>query len=309
VVGFRLHPALVVVLAVAICGGLVLGIGWLRTRRLSTTEALMAHLPPEEAVILAVNLASLRQSGILSAMTASKITEEPEYRAFVQETGFDYQQDIDLILAWFRQETTYVLLRGRFDWARLRAYVTAQGGVCRNTFCNLEGSTPQRKISFFPLNRDVMALAVSPSEGAAWALKSARPGRPGRSVPDHPAWLLVPVSALRDAENLPAGTRLLAKAVASADKVQLSLAAPGGRLEVLLEAACRSAEDASTLSSQLESATRLLKETIAREKQTPNPGDLSGVLAAGSFRSEGQRVLGRWPVERAFLESILGGAQ
>ena len=45
---------------------------------------------------------------------------------------------------------------------------------------------------------------------------------------------------------------------------------------------------------------------IAREKKTPNPVDLSAVFSSGVFRREHRRVIGRWPVERAFLESILG---
>jgi hypothetical protein len=308
-VGYRLHPALVVLLVVAICAGLVVGIGWLRGRGLATTAALLRHLPSEEGVILSVDLASLRRSGVLAALAATSVAEEPEYKSFVAATGFDYQQDVDHLLAWFRKETTCVLLRGRFDWARLRGYVTNQGGTCRNAFCQLEGSTPNRRISFFPLSTKVMAMAVGPDAWAATALTAARPERRGMSVPDQPVWLLVPASAVRDVDSLPAGTRLFAKAMGSAEKVLLSLAGSGGRMEVQLDATCRSAQDASTLAFQLEGLTRLLKAMIAREKQTPNPGDLSGVLAAGSFRQVDRHVLGRWPIEPAFLESILGGSR
>ena len=307
--GYRLHPALVVLLVVAICAALIVGIGWLRGRGLATTAALLSHLPSEEGVILSVDFASLRRSGVLDALTATSVAEEPEYKSFVTATDFDYQRDIDHLLAWFRKETTCVLLRGRFDWARLRSYVTNQGGICHNAFCRLEGSTPNRRISFFPLSRNVMALAVGPDAWAATELTAARPERRGMSVPDQPVWLLVPASAVRDVESLPTGTRLFAKAMGSAEKVLLSLAGSGARMEVLLDATCRSAQDASTLAFQLEGLTRLLKAMIAREKQTPNPGDLSGVLAAGSFRQVDRQVLGRWPVERAFLESILGGSR
>ena len=309
VVGYRLNPVLVVLLVVAICVGLVVGIGWLRSRGLTTTAALLRHLPSEEGVILSVDFASLRRSGVLAALTATSVAEEPEYKSFVAATDFDYQQDVDLLLAWFRKGTTCALLRGRFDWARLRGYVTNQGGICRNAFCRLEGSTPNRRISFFPLSTSVMALAVGPDAWAATELTAARPERRGMSVPDQPVWLLVPASAVRDAESLPAGTHLFAKAMGSAETVLLSLAGSGRRMEVLLDATCRSAQDASTLAFQLEGLTRLLKAMIAKEKQTPNPGDLSGVLAAGSFRQVDRRVLGRWPVERAFLESILGGSR
>ncbi len=62
--GYRLHPALVVLLVVAICAGLIFGIGWIRGRRLATTAALLSHLPSEEGVILSVDFASLRRSGV-----------------------------------------------------------------------------------------------------------------------------------------------------------------------------------------------------------------------------------------------------
>ncbi len=48
---------------------------------------------------------------------------------------------------------------------------------------------------------------------------------------------------------------------------------------------------------------------MEREKQTPNPADLSGVLAARSFRRVDGRVVGRWPIERAFLWSLFGGSR
>jgi len=42
---------------------------------------------------------------------------------------------------------------------------------------------------------------------------------------------------------------------------------------------------------------------IAREHQQPNAADWSGLLAAGSFRRENQRVFGQWPLSRAFVEA------
>jgi hypothetical protein len=38
----------------------------------------------------------------------------------------------------------------------------------------------------------------------------------------------------------------------------------------------------------------------------PNPADLTGVLTAGSFRSDGNRVFGYWPIARTFVENLLG---
>jgi hypothetical protein len=75
-----------------------------------------------------------------------------------------------------------------------------------------------------------------------------------------------------------------------------------------MDAACRSAADARALVTELRDTTARLRDLIARENQTPNANDLSGVLAAGAFELKDAHVLGRWPIERSFLESLAGGA-
>jgi hypothetical protein len=308
-VNFRLNPALVVGLVLVLCAGIILGFALLRARRAVTVEDLAAYLPAEQGVVLAIDFASLRQSGLLAALGGSSVAQEPEYTSFVQSTGFDYQEDLDYALAWFRKGTTCILLRGRFDWSRLKDYAAGQQGVCRNSFCRVEGATPERRISFFPLTRGTMALAVGPDEWAATVLMEKKPVRLGMAVPRQPVWLSVPAPAFEDTESLPAGSRLFAKAMQGAEAVTLSLATTEGRMAIELDASCRSAEEASTLSFQLDGVTRILKDMIAREGKSPNPGDLSGVLAAGVFNRVDRRVLGRWPVAREFLESILGVSQ
>ena len=73
-----------------------------------------------------------------------------------------------------------------------------------------------------------------------------------------------------------------------------------------MEVVCRDAREAGILAAQFQKLTSVLREIIAKEKQTPNPADLSGVLTAGVFRQEDVRVIGRWPIERAFLDNLVG---
>ena len=47
---------------------------------------------------------------------------------------------------------------------------------------------------------------------------------------------------------------------------------------------------------------------MERDHQRPDPAGLSGVLTAGSFRSDGVRVFGYWPIEPAFLDNILAAS-
>lgn len=302
---FRLHPILLVLLVVAICGGLILGIGVLRDRQAATSQALVAHLPAEDGVILGIDFAALRAAGILSALSGSQLAQEPEYKAFVLDTAFNYEQDLDYAAVWFGKDSTYMLLRGRFDWTRFASYVRSGKGECRNSFCRMGGSTPKRNISFFPLTKDVMALAVSSDAWAATNLATLKPERRAMALPSRPLWLLIPASVLNNPDSLPAGVREAAKFMQGADSVVLSLGAAGAGLDLQLEAACRTPESASVLTARLEAASSLLKALNAREKKTPDPGDLSQVFSSGAFRQEQQRVIGRWPIERAVLESIL----
>jgi hypothetical protein len=308
-VGFRLQPPLLVLLVVALCGGLILGLGLLRGRHLSAPRDLAGYLPAAEGIVVGIDFESLRASGVLSALAGNRVTQEPDYQAFVMETAFDYEQDLDYALAWFGKDTVCMLLRGRFNWSRLTEYAKTQSGICSNSFCRLPGSTPQRNISFFPLRRNVMALAMSSDAWAAGNLSKTKPERRLATLPGQPFWLLVPASALADADRLPEGARPFAKAVQAAERIVLSVGVSGANLEVLLDATCRSPEGASLLKSQLEDATRLLKELLGREKKSADPRDLGWVLASGTFHREDMHVLGRWPVERGFLEGILGGSQ
>ena len=67
-------------------------------------------------------------AGMLQLLDGSKVAEEPEYQAFVRKTDFDYRQDLDAALVAFAPGGKYLLLKGRFDWRSLRAYVDEPGG-------------------------------------------------------------------------------------------------------------------------------------------------------------------------------------
>jgi hypothetical protein len=113
---------------------------------------------------------------------------------------------------------------------------------------------------------------------------------------------------LKSGQELPEGTRMFAHSMENTEDVNIALAPQGSRFEARLNVQCRSAEQATLLAEQLVRITSLLREMIARDKQTPNPRDLSGVLTAGAFQHKGMRVLGSWPMERVFLEGLLAGS-
>lgn len=265
-------------------------------------------MPSGDAVLLYVDLGALRKSGVAGLLSRNKVSEEPEYQAFVQKTGFDYLEDLDSVLAAFRPDGVLMIVRGRFHWPRLREYAREQRGSCYNTLCRMPGSTANRRISFFPLQSGVMALAVSQDSFAAAQLQEKTRDARGMDIPGDPIWLSISPRMLRNQQNLPSGTRMFAQAMQEAERIMISVGPSGKQFEARLAVTCRSAGDAGLIAAQLERATRLLQEMIRRERQQPNPKDLSGVLSAGTFTHQEGRVAGRWPIATEFLESLAAGS-
>ena len=288
-----------------VCGASVWGVAWYRARSL-TTAALLRRMPAEDALVAYLDFSELRRGGVLQLLDGSKAGEDPEYRSFVRQTQFDYKKDLDAAIVAFAPTGRFLLLKGRFDWKSLRAYVESQHGSCASEFCRMTGSAPERRISFFPLRSNLMALAVSPDESAALRLENAVSG-PDPQVPAAPVWLSIPTSMLKSGDSLPAGTRLFASGMERAETVTLAFAPDGHGLAARLDIRCRDERDAADLASQLTRTTSLLRETMERERQKPNPADLSGVLTSGVFRTEGRRVLGYWPIAPVFVQNVLGG--
>jgi hypothetical protein len=151
-----------------------------------------------------------------------------------------------------------------------------------------------------------MALAVSPDDSAALRMNSVNV-RSDFEIPNAPVWLSIPPSVVKSGQSLPAGTQMFARSLERAQVVTLAMVPEGGRFAAKLNVRCGSDQDAAELSSQLTRTTSLLLDLIRREKQTPNAADLSGFLTSGTFRSEGRRVLGYWPIQQSFVQNMLGG--
>ena len=98
----------------------------------------------------------------------------------------------------------------------------------------------------------------------------------------------------------------IARIIENAPSVTVSFVPEAGRLAAKLEVLCRNPQQANDLAAQLAATTELARSLFAREHQTPNPADFSGLVTSGVFRTEGSRLLGTWPLERAFVQNLLG---
>ncbi|HUP03544.1 MAG TPA: hypothetical protein VMU19_06120 [Bryobacteraceae bacterium] len=290
--------------AVVFCLVAAGGAWWLRSRALRPA-ALIARLPRRDALVACVDFDALRRAGILQMIDGANAEQDPDYRSFVERTRFDYARDLDFAVASFAPGGKFLLLRGRFDWKSLQAYVRSQNGQCDDSLCRMTGSAPDRLISFFPLRSNLMALAVSQDDSAALRMAEPGPAVDG-ALPDAPLWISIPPSALKSAGEVPEGARPFTDAIGQADSAVLSFAPDGTRIAATLDIRCRRTGDAAEIASRLGSVTGLLKQELAKEGRQPGSANLSGILAAGAFQAQGQRVLGRWPIETAFLQSVLG---
>jgi hypothetical protein len=306
-VNYKKRAALLIIMIASLCALAVWGVARLRYHSLRTTADWLQRLPTQDAVVFYIDFAALRKGGVLQMLAGSNVAEEPEYKVFVMKTEFDYTRDLDAVLACFTPRAKYLVAEGRFDWNSLQSYARDQGGTCRDALCRMRGSTPERKISFFPLRPNLRGLAVGPDDSAAIDLESTAVRRRVLELPDAPVWISVPPALLKTGNDLPPGTRMFAHTLEDADDVSIAMAPSGNRFEARLNVQCRSEQQAVALAAQLGAITAMLREMIAREHQTPNPRDLSGVLSSGTFNHLGTRVLGSWPLEKGFVEGLLGG--
>jgi hypothetical protein len=277
-----------------------------RDRFIDTDAQMVALLPRREGVTVFLDIRALRRAGLLNLLQSSKPVQDVDYQQFVRETGFDYTRDIEALAARGNGQQTFLVIRGRFDWTRLREYALHQGGTCNGAFCQSPGTRPGRWASYLRIQSDVVGLAVS-GDPADVLLLSPRKVNNAPPVPPDPVWVSLSNSVLPNANGLPLPLRLFALAVQPAQRVVIT-AGPdrNGRsdFQLNLQAVCPNAAVADTMRTQLEMDTKLLKMELVREHRQPSASDLTGLLTAGVFREVGNTVAGSWPLRRELLNSL-----
>jgi hypothetical protein len=158
------------------------------------------------------------------------------------------------------------------------------------------------------MRSDVMALASSPNDRAASDIGPLSRRAPQREAPDRPIWISVPPASLSESNALPAGARSFTSSLGSAERVVFSVGQENGGMKLFLDVTSPTDAGAADLIAKLQGATDMLNKMLARENVAPNESDLSGLLSGGSFRRDGRRVRGEWPLHRKLIESIAGGS-
>ncbi len=292
----RLHPLQLAAALLLVCVCVLGGLYWRRLAVRITPAALMAFLPDGDGTRLYVDFGAARGAGLLRLIGGDASDQDADYRRFVSQTRFDYQRDLDAAAAVFLSGGEFFILRGRFDWPTLIRYVNDQGGSCGNGFCQMNGSRPDRKISFYPVRKNLLAFAVSPDDAAAKRVRegAARAG----SAPDGPLWISTRAATLEQSPLIPAPARPLLAALDATGPIVFTLSPAGDGLALKAQFDCRDASAATLLEAQLEAATAGLRGALARQHAGLDPASVPGVLTSGTFRARDARVIGEWPLSR-----------
>jgi hypothetical protein len=268
---------------------------------------ILRRLPEKNAVTIHVDLAAIRAAGMASVLEGAAVAEEPDYRRFVAESGFDWKRDLDAVTATKAGGDWYFFVRGRFDMEKLRGFALARNGICKNGVCDVAGATPGRRVSFYPMTATMLVLATSKSTQAVYSVSEKKRTEWAGGVPEGPAWVSFNGSVLAGDPALPSGGRLFGKVLSETDRTSFSVTGGTGGLELKMRAICPSADGAGNVKAQLEGVTKEFKGYFERVGQASSPGDLSGLLLSGQFASAGNEVTGRWPISVALLQKLAGG--
>ena len=274
-------------------------------------DGLFQHLPGENVLLLHLDVAALRRTAALAPLVQSQVAPDPDYAAFVRETRFDYQRDLDQAAVCWLPDRVYILARGRFDLERLRAYALAQGGACADRLlerpCHLPASQPGRRISFWMLSSGLLALATAPEPDAVLQLQNeptvnatplARSAQAMNSEPGPPLlWLTTAPSTV--GRVLPGVGALFAGSLANAQRVYLFLNPLEKGVQVALHATCASDSQAAETKRLLQGISDLLGGLARR-----GPVEWSRVLNSADIRLQGSTVRATWLLDSETLRLL-----
>lgn len=310
-----------------VCAATASFLTWRVLQRFDASR-LMQSLPVDGAVKVYIDVEALRAVGLLDTIAGPKTAEDPEYRHFADEIGFDYRTDLSAVAAVFAHGDFYAAARGRFDWKRLDDYARGQKGQCDGSICFIPASQPDRYISFYELSSDVLAMAVSSQPKGVKMVSApsdwrrgwgARGGAGGIVVPASAFWISAPGTDFKDLKNLPPGTLSFASPLAQAREVAFRVGpAQGGTtvptgspgssnasFEIRMDVACVSPDSAAALARVFTSTTDVLRRLVVKEGAAPRRDDLTAVLVSGRFETHESNVIGFWPMDRSLIASLV----
>lgn len=136
---------------------------WIQRDQMDLAEQ-VGHLPTGDGIFLLI------EGPVVKQIAGQAGGEEAEYKEFVEKTGFDFRRDLDRLVAVIGEPDSYYIATGRFDWAKISAYV----GNCAKGVCSMAASQPGKWISLMKLPNGAIAIAVSPNQLAVGKTEAVR---------------------------------------------------------------------------------------------------------------------------------------
>jgi hypothetical protein len=265
-----------IALGIILClAGAALGIYFYRAHRplpgssAGAAPQLLAQLPADAPGIAYFDVAELRNSPVVLKIAAvAEPQEDPEYKRFARDTGFDYTRDLDRVsLAFWPGHTSQIPLEraviladGRFDRQKIDAFIAADPSIHRGPGQVVElpplPGFSKREFAFVSPGR------VAYTAGTEIAASIQRDGAARINPALAPLIQRVagaPVFAVVRADNLPDSFYAnfnnlpqLEHFARSIRGIAFAGKPDGDRLHLVLDAQCDSMKNALAISAQLE---------------------------------------------------------
>ncbi len=199
-------------------------------------NALLSWMPEDAGAVLFIDLAELRRAPFFADLLAwaPKPETDQEYRQFVQDTGFDYEKDLDRLAVGIEQQGAQKIFfgvgDGHFDERKIKAYAAKNGAVQKSggiEVFSLPIAGSSARLSFMFLKKNRIAFTnnndirtwlhgAKAADDAEWRERFAR-------VAGSPVFAVMRNEALREAFNAdPASQALARKATGGLSSPQLS---------------------------------------------------------------------------------------
>jgi hypothetical protein len=254
--------------------------------------SLLGQLPADAPALAYLDLAALRRLrgsplAAILGLTHANASGDPDYAAFVRDTGFDYARDLDqaAIAFWpagsgvLGDERLVAIADGRFDDQKIKAYALRTGTVIprgARPLYRVPGNPP---ISFEFLSTRRIALASGKDAERLLTV----PGPPTRDPAVERRIERVagaPIFAVARTDNLPSSVYAnfgnatqLQRLARSVRGLTLAGQPDGDRIEIALDGECDSMKDALEIATLLEfsrmGASIAIGEPQTRRRMTP----------------------------------------
>jgi hypothetical protein len=133
----------------------------------SRREEALALMPTDASAVLFADFSELREAPFVRKLYAwaSKPRADADYAQFVNETGFDYERDLDRVAIAVEKRgedsTLFAILDGKFDRQKISAYALKDGSAVKTVgreIFTVPVSGTSKKIAFTFVQNDRIAL-------------------------------------------------------------------------------------------------------------------------------------------------------